>query len=181
MNLGSDQLLKLAKWKSVKENWISFEDDDRPIANYECLDRDLKNIKCYKVIESDGWQYSDTYFDYFFYTSCESDKIGMTIHGVHVSLNRFAPIGIYCKGSITFHESGKGMSRPKYENLYQIPESKFHSLEIEIINNFKKNNIYMPSLRELGQTIPFKLPELFASEANLGKSIIFDIIINDLY
>lgn len=181
MKLDNNQLLKLAEWVSLKETWVNFEDDDRPVANYALLDNDLKSIDGYKIRESDGWEYADTYFDYFFYTSNLINEAERSSAGIHVSLSRFGPIGIYCKGSKTYHECGVSISRPSLETLYQIPDQTFLALELEIISCFKKHNIYMPSQYELERLISFDLPALFEREANLDTSRAFGIIINDLY
>lgn len=181
MQLDKEILYKLADWKSLTENWIDFEDDDRPAANYSEFEYQLKTFTGFKISESDGWNYGDTYFDYFIHKPNMQDGFDQEGVGIHVALSRFGPIGIYCSGRKAWTNNGASSSCPSLSTLYQIPDHSFVDVENRIIELFRKCGIYRPSKAELEESISFELPEIFKVNANLGKSKFFDILINDLY
>ena len=170
-----DVMKSLAAWEEPLPGWVSFKDDDRPEANYSTLLESLSAIAGYLIWIGNGYEYSDTYFDIFVFRKDPETERGGT--GIHVALSRFAPIGIYCKGRRT-EKAGSG---PNLKSLYSIPDLSFRDAEIAIVEALGEAQIYLPSEAELSRPIDFDIPDLFRSNANLGCSAYFDVLINDLY
>lgn len=67
------------------------------------------------------------------------------------------------------------------ENVYRVSDPELSETANQVQGLMLDHNVYLPTIEELAEPITFAIPKLFSDNANLGKSVAFDILFNDLY
>lgn len=167
MKLTQELLLRIANGSPAVPGWPDDGGEDRSLAQYHPLIKEIKSLPV-NVEREDGWEYGETFFCFLLHGRQSDGSSGG--RGLYVAVSRFAPIGIY----------GEANS-PTSDNAYRVSSPDWIQIAENVETLMKSHEVYMPTIDELKAPITFPLPQIFSDNANLGKSIVFDILFNDLY
>ena len=178
LKLDDELLLRIANWKPAVSGWPDDVGDALSLAQYRPLISDIESLPV-TVRRDDGWQYADTFFGLFLYHQ-QSDESFEGL-GLYVSLCRFAPIGIYGEERRAWGPTGGYASFPTPDNMYCVSDPNWQAIAEDVRTLMENHSVYLPTVDELARPIGFPLPQMFRDNANQGRSIVFDILFNDLY
>ena len=177
--LSEDLLIRIANWGPAVSGWPDFRDDDSP-KPYTRFISDIESLNGFSLLHGDGHEYGDTFFGYFLHRPPPTLD-SFNEWGLYIALSRFAPIGIYGEEHRAWGPRGGHGGGPGLNNAYVVSNAEWQRVSESVRDLMVAHGIYLPTQEELERPLGFELPRTFRDNANLGQSLNFHVLFNDLY